>query len=59
VVGIDPGDAVAQASGAEGNEGSRVAWWWILVGVAGGAAVAFGVAFLVWGRRARPTGRAA
>ena len=58
VVGIDPGDAVAQASGAEGNEGSRVAWWWILVGAAGGAAIASGVAFLLF-RRARRTSPAA
>jgi lysophospholipase L1-like esterase len=55
VVGIDPGDAVAQASGAEGNEGSRVAWWWIPIAAVVAAALAFGVAFLVW----RPSRRAA
>jgi lysophospholipase L1-like esterase len=60
VVGIDPGDAVAQASGAEGNEGSRVAWWWIPIAALAGAAIAFGVTFLVLRRtRPRPTGRAA
>jgi lysophospholipase L1-like esterase len=55
VLGIDPGEAVAQASGAEGNEGTRVAWWWIPIAALVGAAIASGVAFLLL----RPRRRAA
>jgi hypothetical protein len=40
VVGVDPGGAVAQTSGAKDNENTGVAWWWLLAAALAGAVLA-------------------
>jgi lysophospholipase L1-like esterase len=43
VVGVDPGGAVAQTSGAGDDEGTGVAWWWLTVAALLGAGLALAI----------------